>query len=215
MINSALYPSSCVQIRHDISFANLPCISRYRVGCLLTLENLSSAANYPDYNPIMTSKLPDWSQPYGCCLYFTPPQVWRKSGPFFIQLPQNYPFIIGSLKIHSSAPGLLVSLSTYLSTSLGSIPTTPHVGNNKPTHVIDGKSSSRSPLPRRPIIGQEDHSCDPIGRLGYWLAYSGRVSTHTADSPDVITPQWPLHISYSMSPFIRFDNCHLKLGLRL
>ena len=188
MMNSALYPSSYVQIRCDILFANLLCTFRYRVRCLLTLENLSSAAIYPDYDPMMTSKLPAWSQPYGCCLYFTPQQVWHKSGPFFIQLPRNYLFLLGSLKVHSSAPGLLVSLSTYLSTSLGSIPATPHVGINKPTHVIDGKSSSRSPLPRRPIIGQKDHSSDPIGRLGYWLAYSSRVSTHTADRRDVIAP---------------------------
>ena len=167
MINSALYPGSYVQNHHDISFANLLRISRYRVKCLLNLENPSSAKICPDYNPMMTSKLPVWSQPYGCCLYFTPQQVRHKSGPFFIQLPRNYLFLLGSLKVHSSAPGLLVSLSTYLSTSLGSIPATPHVGNNKPTHVIDGKSSSRSPLPRRPIIGQKDHSCDPIGRLGY------------------------------------------------
>ena len=177
-----------MQIHHDISFANLLRISRCRVRCLLNLENLSSATICPDYNPMVTSKLPDWSQPYGCCLYFNPPQVWHKSSPFFIRLPQNYPFIIRSLKIHSPAPGLLVSLSTYLSTSLGSIPATPHVGNNKPTHVIDGKSSSRSPLPRRPLIGQKDHSSDPIGRLGYWLAYTGRVSTHTADRRDVIAP---------------------------
>ena len=72
MINSALYPSSNVQILCDILFANLLCTLRYRVRCILTLEDLSSAAIYPCYNPMMTSKLPDWSQPYGCCPYFTP-----------------------------------------------------------------------------------------------------------------------------------------------
>ena len=166
MMNSALYPSSHVQIRGDILFANLLCTSRYRVRCLLSPENLSSAAIYPDYDPMMTSKLPAWSQPYGCCPYFTPQQVRHKSGPFFIQLPRNYLLLPGSLKVHSSAPGLLVSLSTYLSTSLGSIPATPHVGNNKPTHVINGKSYSRSPSPSRPIIGHTDHPSDPIGRPG-------------------------------------------------
>ena len=127
-------------------------------------------------------------EPYGCYVYFPPRQVWHKPDPFLIQLPRNYSLFIGSLKIHGSGPRPLVSLSAYLSASLGSIPATSHVGSNKPAHVIDGKSSSRSPLPRRPIIGHRDHSSDPIGRLGRWLAYLSRVSIHTADRRDVITP---------------------------
>ena len=127
-------------------------------------------------------------EPYGCYVYLPPRQVWHQPDASFIQLSRNYSLFIGSLKIHGSGPKPLVSLSAYLSASLGSIPATSHVGSNKPAHVIDGKSSPRSPLPRRPIIGHRDHSSDPIGRLGRWLAYLSRVSTHTADRRDVITP---------------------------
>ena len=45
MINSALYPSSYTQIRYNILFAKLLYTSRYRVRCLLTLENPEFSSN--------------------------------------------------------------------------------------------------------------------------------------------------------------------------